>query len=271
MLSPSSMYSSHLLWVQHITIAKTFGPTKVSIEGCSDVDDFLNRLYEKPLLSIPQNTPITIYKSDGITEIIPTDTIKSLGNMGKDADAPLVVKTTAAGKSSRLVTTRKLSVEASYRNYLDAIAFKLSTYYVFKEKSKLGATFGDVLEAIKVGDKDTKPRWSYILETDSYEKEDENGDMVQIHAGDPKFPTPLPSLFTDGEWAKLRALNKSTSSRIHSAILPSTSNGKAYVIIPHSEFNEEMVSFLKNVGVKATLFSSPDDLEVKDADLLFDS
>jgi hypothetical protein len=32
-----------------------------------------------------------------------------------------------------------------------------------------------------------------------------------------------------------------------------------------------MVSFLKNVGVKATLFSSPDDLEVKDEDLLSDS
>jgi hypothetical protein len=169
------------------------------------------------------------------------------------------------------VTTRKLSVEASCRKYLDALAFKLSTYYVFKEKSKLGATFGDVLEAIKIVKKDEKPRWSYIVEADSYEQEDENGDMVQINAGDPKFPTPLPSLFTDDEWAKLKKLNNSTNSRIHSAILPSTSNGKAYVIIPHSEFNEEMVSFLKNVGVKATLFSSPDDLEVKDEDFLSDS
>jgi hypothetical protein len=164
-----------------------------------------------------------------------------------------------------------MSVEASCRKYLDALAFKLSTYYVFKEKSKPGATFGDVLEAIEVGKKDKKPRWSHILETDSYEQEDENGDMVQIHAGDPKFPTPLPSLFTDDEWAKLKILNKSTSSYIHSATLPTTSNGKAYVIIPHSEFNEEMVSFLKNVGVKATLFSSPDDLEVKDEDFFSDS
>ncbi|RKP22009.1 hypothetical protein ROZALSC1DRAFT_26593 [Rozella allomycis CSF55] len=152
-----------------------------------------------------------------------------------------------------------MSAEASCTKYLVALAFKLSTYYVFKEKSKLGATFGDVLEAIKVGKKDKNPGWN------------ENGDMIQINAGDPKFPTPLPSLFTDAEWAKLRALNKSTSSRIHSATLPTTSNGKAYVIIPHSEFNEEMVSFLKNIGVKATLFSSPDDLEVKDEDLLSDS
>jgi hypothetical protein len=260
---------SQKLWVQHITTAKTFGPTKVSIDGCEYVDDFLKEIKKEFEISGP-SSHLTLYKSDGITEIIPTDTIKSLGNMGKNADAPLVVKTSAAaGKSSRLVTTRKMSVEASYRNYLDAIAFKLSTYYVFKRKSKAGATFGDVLEAIKIGDKDKKSRWSNILETDSYEQEDENGDMVQVHAGDPIFPTPLPSLFTTDEWDKLRALNKSTSSRIHSAILPSTSNGKAYVIIPHSEFNEEMVTFLKNVGVKATLFSSPDDLEVKDEDLLF--
>ena len=154
---------------------------------------------------------------------------------------------------------------------MDALAFKLSTYYVFKEKSKLGATFGDVLEAIKVGKKDKKPRWSHILETDSYEQEDENGDIIQINAGDPKFSTPLPSLFTDDEWEKLKKLNNSTNSHIYSAILPSTSNGKAYVILPHSEFTTEMISFLKNVGVKASLFSSPDDLEVKDEDLLSDS
>jgi hypothetical protein len=264
---------SKKLWVSYVTPSKTFGPTKVSFQGCSDVDDFLNRLYTRPLLSIPQNTPITLFQvKDGQEiEIRPADTIKSLGDAGKDADAPLVVKTTGVGKSSRLVTTRKMSVEASCRKYLDALAFKLSTYYVFKRKSKAGATFGDVLEGINIGKKDKKPRWSYILETDSYEQEDENGDMVQINAGDPLLPIPLPSLFTTDEWDKLRALNKYTTTRIHSATLPTTSNGKAYVIIPHSEFNEEMVSFLKNVGVKATLFSSPDDLEVKDEDLLSDS
>ena len=31
---------SQKLWVAHATPAKTFGPTRVSIEGCSDVDDF---------------------------------------------------------------------------------------------------------------------------------------------------------------------------------------------------------------------------------------
>jgi hypothetical protein len=260
---------SQKLWVQHNTTAKTFGPTRVSIEGCEYVDDFLKEITKEFEISGP-SSHLTLYQPDGISEIDVGDSPADYRE-GNSRRKPLIVKTTAIGKSSRLVTTRKMSVEASCRKYLDALAFKLSTYYVFKEKSKLGATFGDVLEAIKVGKKDKKPRWSHILATDSYEQEDENGDMVQIHTGDPKFPTPLPSLFTEEEWAKLKILNKSTSSRIHSATLPTTSNGKAYVIIPHSEFNEEMVSFLKNVGVKATLFSSPDDLEVKDEDLLSDS
>jgi len=262
---------SQKLWVSYVTPAKIFGPTKVSVDGCEDVDDSLKEIKREFAISVPASH-LTLYQlKDGQEVEIDVEVSPSLLVEGNARRNALIVKTAAVGKSSRLVTTRKMSVEASCRKYLDALAFKLSTYYVFKEKSKLGATFGDVLESIKVGKKDKKPRWSHILETDSYEQEDENGDMIQINAGDPKFPTPLPSLFTDDEWVKLRALNKSTSSLIHSAILPSTSNGKAYVIIPHSEFNEEMVSFLKNVGVKATLFSSPDDLEVKDEDLLSDS
>ena len=131
---------SQKLWVAHATTAKTFGPTRVSIDGCQYVDDFLNTLYQRPLLSIPSKTPITLYQSDGTTEIKPTDTIQSLGNMGKDADAPLVVKTTAVGKSSRLVTTRKMSVEASCRKYLDAIAKRLAEFYEFNYRFKSGAT-----------------------------------------------------------------------------------------------------------------------------------
>jgi hypothetical protein len=101
---------SQKLWVAHATTAKTFGPTKVSIEGCSDVDDFLKEIKKESQLAIPSKTPITLYQSDGTTEIKPTDTIQSLGNMGKDADAPLIVKTTAVRKSSRLMTTRKMSL-----------------------------------------------------------------------------------------------------------------------------------------------------------------
>jgi hypothetical protein len=97
---------SQKLWVSYVTPAKTFGPTKVSIDGCSDVDDLLNTLYEKPLLSIPSKTPITLYKSDGTTEI-DVEVSPSLLVEGNSRRNALIVKTTAVGKSSRLMTTRK--------------------------------------------------------------------------------------------------------------------------------------------------------------------
>jgi hypothetical protein len=126
---------------------------------------------------------------DGKEESLEEDSfINGLGASKKEA-LVVVVKTVAISISSRQVTTRKMSVEASCRGYLDALAFKLSTYYVFKRKSKLGSTFGDVLEAIEIGKKDKEPRWNYIFETHSYEQQDENGSMIEINAGDPIFPT----------------------------------------------------------------------------------
>ena len=39
-------------------------------------------------------------------------------------------------------------------------------------------------------------------------------------------------------------------------------------MIPHAEYTEEMISFLKYIGVRARLFNSHDDLEVKDEDVV---
>ena len=75
-------------------------------------------------------------------------------------------------------------------------------------------------------------------------------------------------MYTVDEWDKISKFNKKTTKRVHDGQLPHLSNGKPYIVIPHSEFTEEMISFLKNIGVKAALFSSPDDLEVKDEDVL---
>ena len=83
------------LWVEHQIDGKKYGPTRVPIEECDYVDDFLNRLYTRPLLAIPPNVPITLYKSDGTTPIKPTDTVESLREDGKDGNAPLVVKSTS--------------------------------------------------------------------------------------------------------------------------------------------------------------------------------
>ncbi len=82
---------SQKLWVSYVTPAKTF-IDKVSIHQCEDVADLLKEIKKESQLSIPSKTPITLYKSDGTTEIKPTHTIKSLGNMGKDSEAPLIVR-----------------------------------------------------------------------------------------------------------------------------------------------------------------------------------
>lgn len=60
-----------------------------------------------------------------------------------------------------------MNVEVFCQMYLDDIAFKHSTYYIFKQKSKAG---GDVLETIKSAQ---KARWSHLLETTTYMKEGE--------------------------------------------------------------------------------------------------
>jgi hypothetical protein len=258
---------SQKLWVQNITNAKTF-IDKVSIQGCEDVADFLNILYERPLLSIPSKTPITLYLPDGTTEIKPTDTIQSLGNMGKDADAPLVVKTTAIGKSSRLVTTRKMSVEASCRKYLDAIAKRLAEFYEFNYRFKSGATIGDVLEA---KDGIEGEDWDFRKAKKTHYQTDDDGFIVEIRKGQPLKSIKLPDLYTPDEWDKISKFNKNTTQRVHDGQLPHLSNGKPYILIPRDEFTDEMILFLKSIGVKANLFSSLDDLEVKKEDSLSES
>ena len=103
---------SQKLWVAHATTAKTF-IDKVSIQGCEDIADFLKEI--KKEFEIPgPSSHLTLYKSDGTTELKPTDTIKSLGNIGKDADAPLVVKTTAIGKSSSDASRLEAEIAALY-------------------------------------------------------------------------------------------------------------------------------------------------------------
>ena len=58
------------LWVEYQTPAKTF-LDKVSIQGCEDIADFLKEIKKESQLAIPENTPITLYQSDGTTEIRP--------------------------------------------------------------------------------------------------------------------------------------------------------------------------------------------------------
>ena len=103
---------SRKLWVAYKTPARTFGPTRVSIDGCEYVDDFLKEIKKESQLPIPQNTPITIFQSDGSTEIdvgaSPADyldgnsrqnplfisvNVEENSQIGNSSENPLIVKT----------------------------------------------------------------------------------------------------------------------------------------------------------------------------------
>jgi hypothetical protein len=82
---------SQKLWVSYVKPAKTFGPTRVSIDGCEYVDDFLKEIKKESQLCIPSNSPITLYQPDGNTEI-DVEVSPSLLVEGNSRRNPLIVK-----------------------------------------------------------------------------------------------------------------------------------------------------------------------------------
>ena len=74
--------------------------------------------------------------------------------------------------------------------------------------------------------------------------------------------TPLPELFDEDEWKRMKELNKITNERIHDARLP-TDKGKVFIVLPNDECNDETVRFFKRIGKKGKLFTYETDLIVK--------
>ena len=95
----NSAKMSKKLWVAYEAPEETFGPTRVSIEGCEYVDDFLKEIKKESQLAIPQNTPISLYKSDGTTEIDVGDSPADHSD-GNSRHNPLVVKAFVAMSNS---------------------------------------------------------------------------------------------------------------------------------------------------------------------------
>ncbi len=88
--------SSQKAWVAHDTPTKTF-VDKVSIDGCEDIADFKFAIRNNPELAIPPYTPITLYKSDGKTEIDVGDSPSLLVD-GNTRRNPLIVRSTLIEK-----------------------------------------------------------------------------------------------------------------------------------------------------------------------------
>ena len=177
--------------------------------------------------------------------------------------APLLPVDSAHFISWRQKGYKKLNLEVSCRNYLDAIATKLCTFYEFDYSHMSGATIGDVLAA---KDGVEGEHWDFRTAKKTHQKIDDEGNIFEIRKGQKLIKHRLPDIYTVDEWGKISQFNKMTTQRVHDAQLPQLPNGNPYILTPHSEFTEEMISFLKTICVKATLFSSPEDLEVKDED-----
>ena len=100
---------SKKLWVAYETHAKKL-TDKVSIAGCSDAADFKGiidnlklkvAIRKSPELAIPQNTPITLYQPDGITEIDAGDSpAKYL--KGNSTSNPLIVRIVEMAEESSI-------------------------------------------------------------------------------------------------------------------------------------------------------------------------
>ncbi len=70
---------------------KSYGPTKVSTEGCEDVDEFKKAIKKEwsPLLDTFASGQLTLFEGDGISEIDPETEMKDVFvTKGK----PLVVR-----------------------------------------------------------------------------------------------------------------------------------------------------------------------------------
>jgi hypothetical protein len=82
---------SKSLWVQYAAASEANLVDYVSFEGLSSISEFKVALRNKQVLAIPEKARITIYKSDGVTEIDVDDSPAAYLN-GNSRSNPLVVK-----------------------------------------------------------------------------------------------------------------------------------------------------------------------------------
>ena len=230
---------------------------KVSSEGCKHVADFKKAIKKEwaNRLKDYDSSDLTLFQPDGKTEIDPETlvselkeipwhpmivTVLELAAKGTVVELP---SQAAKGSSNKQLTYKGMSVEASCRKYLDAVANELSGIYSFSKTYKK-ATMGDLISA-KKGSEGVE--WEY--------RKDFGKQLTTV---------PLPSVFTDEQWIILEQLNHKTNNRIHDAALPRTISQKPFVIIPHSDYNDNVVNNLKQIAAIADIVFEVDELVVKD-------
>lgn len=184
-------------------------------------------------------------------EMEPLKSSQLLDGLGKTEDGALVVlvpsSTSPSVKAFRQRRYKAMSVEASCRKYLDAIASRLAEFYEFDYRFKSGATIGDVLAA-KDGTEGID--WDIRRAKKTYQRFDGDGFTTEVEKGQPLTSTKLPDVYTAEEWNIISKFNENITERVHNASLPSLPNGRPYIVIPHSEFTPEMIAFLKILALR---------------------
>ena len=163
----------------------------------------------------------------------------------KDREAALINLAKAPQTSSTKQSQYKgMSVESSCRKFLDALAKKISELYDFATVYERNPTMGDVLKA-KDGMEGTD--WDYLIRRKKQ--------LTSI---------PLPDMYSKEDWDELSRLNRVTTLRIHDALLPTTSQGKPFIILSHSDYNDAHGKQLKLIAATANLVFDENELIIKD-------
>ena len=254
-------------------------PVKVPTKDCDDVDDFIDAVKKKlsPKLDAIAVDNITLHITKDGPALEPDAALPAQNT--KQTALVVTVPPPAAPSSGPLMkagrqkTLKKMSVEASCRKFLDAVAVKLSSYYSFNWRHHDGPTIGDVLHAVfppaqRDDEEDDGPMWSFQTEQKTHWRTNSDGYRTKIIKGAARAVVGLDKVFTDEEWTRLQELNRKTTVRVHDGLLPTLSDGRPYIVLPHADYSTVMVEFLQTIGFKAHLLSDPSRLVVKDEDAL---
>jgi len=196
---------------------------KVSTEGCADVDDFRANIKKKypHLLNSYDGAQLTLFQPDGTTEIDPGEVIEKLNEFAVGPWSPLVVRVeelplpAPIGSSRKQLTYKGMSTEASCRKYFDALAAKLALFYKFDwGVDSSFPTIGDVFKAVN------ESNWKHHTRGKTLEERTDKDGFVEQPTEVPLLATPLPELFDEDEWKRIKELNRKTTERIHDARLP---------------------------------------------------
>jgi hypothetical protein len=224
--------------------SKSFEPTKISTEGCSDMDDFKESIKVKfsRKLKAYDSYELVLFEADGTTKISAMDSIDQLNENKMPLVAvvePVEVQVEPTQKPAISITRHQdykhSKAVHSSRSYLRTIAVELEKLYALeKAKPNEPPTFGDIL-------------WN----------------SWRTPQPAPKLPN-LPELgryFTNQEWSFLEDLNNTVNPALHSELDVGIDGKTREVVLPIQL--SHLAATCQRIGKKAKVVNEVSDLIVK--------